>query len=119
MILRPLGGIGRRGGLKIRFLVSAGSSPAGGTNASVAQWIRASRFERDGRGFESLRVLQLCEKGFVVANGKPGTLRHGKVRTPSSHTGNGKVAQAKRCRTWDPAAMPIPIKIDSSPFINL
>jgi hypothetical protein len=38
------------------------------------------------------------EKGFVVetANQKPcGT----EVRTPASHTRNGKVAKAKRCRT--------------------
>ncbi len=44
--------------------------------ASVAQPDRAPDFESVGWGFESLQGLQIpCEKGFVVANGNPGTLR--------------------------------------------
>ena len=44
---------------KASLVCSAASLPVYNSDAPVAQWIRASRFERDGRGFESLRVLQL------------------------------------------------------------
>ena len=32
------------------------------------------------------------------------------MRTPASHTRNGKVALAKRCRTWDPAVYQYPLR---------